>query len=113
MLSAQIIENRHSDIFAFLHGNLERVALHCRVPEEASPQSLVYVTNAAQLAEARRHKPSILIVHANIADSVSPLTDADSCCFSVKNISMGMAMLLKYFADKSYRFTQWGERHRP
>jgi UDP-3-O-[3-hydroxymyristoyl] glucosamine N-acyltransferase len=111
MLSAQLIENRHSAIFTFLHGNLERVAAHCRVPEMASPQSLVYVSNAAQLAEARCHKPAILIVHANLADNVSPLTDADSCCFSVKNISMGMAMLLKYFDDKSYRFTQWGERH--
>jgi UDP-3-O-[3-hydroxymyristoyl] glucosamine N-acyltransferase len=29
----------------------------------------------------------------------------------VKNISMGMAMLLKYFDNKSSRFTQWGERH--
>jgi UDP-3-O-[3-hydroxymyristoyl] glucosamine N-acyltransferase len=111
MLSAQLIENRHSDIFTFLHGNLEHVAAHCRVPEDASPQSLVYVSNAAQLADARRHKPAILIVHVNLADSVSPLTDADSCCFSVKNISMGMAMLLKYFDAKSYRFTQWGERH--
>ena len=111
MLSAQLVENRHSDVFTFLHGNLERVASHCRVPEEASQQSLVYVSNAAQLAEARRHKPSILIVHANMADSVSPLADADSCCFSVKNISMGMATLLKYFDEKAYRFTQWGERH--
>jgi UDP-3-O-[3-hydroxymyristoyl] glucosamine N-acyltransferase len=111
MLSAQLIENRHSDIFTFLQGNLECVAAHCRVPEEASLESLVYVSNAAQLAEARRHKPAILIVHANLADHVSPVTDADSCCFSVKNISMGMAMLLKYFDDKCYRFTQWGERH--
>jgi UDP-3-O-[3-hydroxymyristoyl] glucosamine N-acyltransferase len=111
MLSAQLIENRHSDIFTFLHGSLECVAAHCRVPEEASPESLVYASNAAQLAEARRRKPAILIVHANMADRLSPVTDADSCCFSVKNISMGMAMLLRYFDEKSFRFTQWGERH--
>jgi UDP-3-O-[3-hydroxymyristoyl] glucosamine N-acyltransferase len=111
MLSAQVIKNRHSDIFTFLHGNLEIAASHCHIPEQAVRQSLVYVTDAAQLAEARRHKPAILIVHANMADRVCAIADGDSCCFSVKNISMGMAILLKYFESKSYRFTQWGERH--
>jgi UDP-3-O-[3-hydroxymyristoyl] glucosamine N-acyltransferase len=111
MLSAQTIKNRHSDIFTFLHGNLDIAATHCHIPEDALRQSLVYVTDAAQLSEARRHKPAILIVHANMADRVCTIADADSCCFSVKNISMGMAMLLKYFDSKSYRFTQWGERH--
>ena len=111
MLSAQAIKNHHSDIFTFLHGNLEITAEHCRVPEEAAAQSLVYVTDAAQLFEARRHKPAILIVHANVAASLCALADADSCCFSVGNISMGMAILLKYFDAKASRFTQWGERH--
>jgi UDP-3-O-[3-hydroxymyristoyl] glucosamine N-acyltransferase len=111
MLSAQAIKSQHSDIFTFLRGNLESTALHCHVPEEALPQSLVYVTDAAQLSEARRHKPAILIVHASMADRICPVEDADSCCFSVKNISMGMAILLKYFDSKSSRFTQWGEQH--
>ncbi len=111
MLSAQLIKNQHSNIFTFLHGNLEYTATQCRVPEEASPESLVYVSTEDQLAEARRHKPAILIVHANMAEQVGAATDADSCCFSVKNISMGMATLLKYFDSKPGRFTQWGERH--
>ncbi|HEX3915287.1 MAG TPA: UDP-3-O-(3-hydroxymyristoyl)glucosamine N-acyltransferase [Steroidobacteraceae bacterium] len=111
MLSAQAIKNQHSDIFTFLHGNLETAATHCHVPEEALAQSLVYVTDAAQLSEARRHKPAILIVHANMADRLCAVVDAQSCCFSVKNISMGMAILLKYFDGKAERFTQWGERH--
>jgi UDP-3-O-[3-hydroxymyristoyl] glucosamine N-acyltransferase len=42
---------------------------------------------------------------------VDALIDADSCCFSVQSISMGMAVLLKYFDRKCFRFTQWGERH--
>ena len=111
MLSAQAIKNHHSDIFTFLHGDLEMAALHCHVPEEARRQSLVYVTDVAQLCEARRHSPAILIVHANMADRLCSKGDADSCCFSVKNISMGMAILLKYFDCKADRFTQWGERH--
>jgi UDP-3-O-[3-hydroxymyristoyl] glucosamine N-acyltransferase len=111
MLSAQTIKNRHSDIFTFLQGNLEITADHCHVPEEAMAGSLVYVTDAAQLAEARLHKPAILIVHAKLIGSVCQLADAESCYFSVKNISMGMAILLKYFDCKCYRFTQWGEHH--
>ena len=111
MLSAQLIKNQHSDIFTFLHGNLDGTATDCRVPEEALRESLVYVSNEAQLAEARRRKPAIVIVHANMADRLCAVTDAASCCFSVKNISMGMAMLLKYFDRKPCRFTQWGERH--
>src|SRR3984893_18199369 len=111
MLSGQTINNRHSETFTFLRGNLGITALNCHVPEEASRQSLVYVTDAAQLSEARRHQPAILVVHSKVADRICAAVDAESCCFSVKNISMGMAMLLKYFDSKSSRFTQWGERH--
>jgi len=111
MLSARAIKNHHSDIFTFIHGNLETAATHCHVPEEAERQSLVYVTDAAQLSEARRRQPAILIVHVNMADRLSAAADAASCCFSVKNVSMGMAILLKYFDAKASRFTQWGERH--
>jgi UDP-3-O-[3-hydroxymyristoyl] glucosamine N-acyltransferase len=111
MLNAQAIKNHHSDIFTFLHGNLETAATHCHVPEEAQRQSLVYVTDATQLSEARRHKPAILIVHANMVDRLCETADSASCCFSVKNISMGMAILLKYFDRKASRFSQWGERH--
>ncbi len=111
MLSAQTIRNHHSDVFTFLHGNLETAATYCHVPEEAQSRSLVYVTDAAQLVEARRHKPAILVVHANMADRICGTADAATCCFSVKNISMGMAILLQYFDGKASRFTQWGERH--
>lgn len=111
MLSGQTINNLHSETFTFLHGNLQIMAMNCHVPEEASRQSLVYVTDAAQLSEARRHQPAIMVVHAKVADRICAAVDAESCCFSVKNISMGMAMLLKYFDSKKSRFSQWGEHH--
>ena len=111
MLTAQTIKTQHSDIFTFLHGDLEVGASHCHTPEEALLGSLVYVSDPEQLAEARRHKPAILIVPAKMAACVDARADADSCCFSVQSISMGMAILLKYFDMKCYRFTQWGERH--
>jgi len=116
MLNARTIESQHSDVFTFLRGNLDIAASQCHVPEEAACGSLVYVSDAEQLAEARRHKPAILIMSAEMAACLvppgdAPPADADSCCFSVKNIPMGMAVLLKYFDTKRDRFTQWGERH--
>ncbi len=111
MLTAQTIKNQHSDIFTFLHGDLGLGASHCHIPAEALPSSLVYVSDPVQLAEARRHKPAILIVSARMSGCVDSLMDAHSCCFSVQSISMGMAVLLKYFDRKCFRFTQWGERH--
>jgi UDP-3-O-[3-hydroxymyristoyl] glucosamine N-acyltransferase len=111
MLTAQTIKNQHSDIFTFLHGNLDAGASYCHIPEEALIGSLVYVSDASQLAEALRRKPAILIVPAKMTDCVSTLLDGESCYFSVPSISMGMAVLLKYFDRKCYRFKQWGERH--
>jgi UDP-3-O-[3-hydroxymyristoyl] glucosamine N-acyltransferase len=111
MLTAQTIKNKHSDIFTFLHGDLDIGASQCHIPEEALQGSLVYVSDEKQLAEARCHKPAILIVPAKMSGCVNTVMDAESCCFSVQSISMGMAVLLKYFDKKCQRFTQWGERH--
>ena len=111
MLTAQVIKDHHSAIFTYLQGNLAAAAMHCHVPEEAALDSLVYVSDAAQLGDALRHKPAILIVQAKLADSVRSLDPGAACFFSVKNISMGMATLLKYFDGKRCRFTQWGARH--
>lgn len=111
MLTGQTIQNQHADIFTFLHGNLQNRASTCEVPEEAMGGSLVYASTPDQLAEALRHHPAIVIVLARAAGSFCVLPDSDSCCFSVSDISMGMAILLKYFCKKSQRFSQWGERH--
>ena len=97
MLTARTIKNQHSNIFAFLHGNLEIAASHCDVPDQATPQSLVFVSDSALLAQARLLKPAILIVQAKMAGELDLVADGASCCFSVKNVSMGMAILLKYF----------------
>ena len=70
MLTAEIIKLRHSDVFTFLHGDLESGASHCHIPEEAVLGSLVYVSDADQLAEARLHKPAILIVRAAMSGCV-------------------------------------------
>jgi UDP-3-O-[3-hydroxymyristoyl] glucosamine N-acyltransferase len=111
MLTAQVIKNHHSDVFAYLHGSLAAAATNCRVPEEASLDSLVYASDALQFAEALHHNPAILIVHAKLAGCAKSTESGAGCSFSVNNISMGMATLLKYFDAKRCRFTQWGARH--
>lgn len=111
MLTGLTIKNQHADVFTFLNGNLERRASHCKVPEEALAGSLVYASSRDHVVEALRHGPAILILASPIADSCADLPDAGTCCFSVRNIPMGMAVLLKYFDQKPTRFAQWGLRH--
>jgi UDP-3-O-[3-hydroxymyristoyl] glucosamine N-acyltransferase len=83
----------------------------CHVPGDAGPESLVFVTDAAQLAIARQRRAAILVVQRELADQLVPHDDAFGCCFAVSSIPMGMAVLLAHFDRKRERFTQWGERH--
>jgi UDP-3-O-[3-hydroxymyristoyl] glucosamine N-acyltransferase len=111
MLTGQTIRSQHADVFTFLNGNLDRQACQCVIPEEAGCGSLVYVSNLEQLGEALQRQPAIMILSSQMAASYSALPAADTCCFSVRDIPMGMAVLLKYFDRKADRFSQWGERH--
>jgi UDP-3-O-[3-hydroxymyristoyl] glucosamine N-acyltransferase len=115
MLAARDVKDRHSDVFTHLAGSLNRSARLCRVPEDACKDSLVYVTDPAQLKQALLEDPAILIVQSNLSAQLSAelagIAANDTCCFSVRNVSMGLALLLKYFDNKALRFTQWGERH--
>jgi UDP-3-O-[3-hydroxymyristoyl] glucosamine N-acyltransferase len=108
MLSARTIQECHSDVFTFLNGSLDRAASHCDIPSQASADSLVYVSDVSQLADAVCRRPAILILHSKIPACAA---GSDACSFSVQNIPMGMAVLLRYFDQKHARFAQWGERH--
>jgi UDP-3-O-[3-hydroxymyristoyl] glucosamine N-acyltransferase len=111
MLTGQTIQADHSDAFTFLRGNLQAPASHCEVPEEAASGSLVYASTPAQATAALLRQPAILIVASPLVGDRALASPADTCVFSVRNIPMGMALLLKYFDQKRSRFTQWGERH--
>ena len=111
MLTARTIESQHSDVFTFLRGNLDNAANHCDIPEEAAGDSLVYISDAEQLAKVQPRKPAILVLAAKMVEHVQDANDIAGCCFAVQSVPMGMAVLLKYFDRKSLRFTQWGERH--
>jgi UDP-3-O-[3-hydroxymyristoyl] glucosamine N-acyltransferase len=111
MLTGQTIQADHSDAFTFLQGNLQTRASHCEVPEEAASGSLVYASTAEQAATALLRRPAILIVASPLAGEFSRAAYGETCLFSVRDIPMGMALLLKYFDGKRSRFTQWGERH--
>ncbi len=111
MLAAQTINRVHSDVFTYLGGNLDRCASFSHVPEQATTGSLVYISEFGQLAPALQRNPAILIVHAKICGALVADAQADTCCFSARNIPLGMAILLKYFDAKRMRFEQWGSRH--
>jgi UDP-3-O-[3-hydroxymyristoyl] glucosamine N-acyltransferase len=111
MLTGLTIKSQHSDLFTFLSGDLLRSASHCEIAEEAVCGSLVYASTSDQLSEALKRQPAILILSSQLASSYCALLNSETCCFSVRDIPMGMAVLLKYFDKKSVRFTQWGERH--
>ena len=111
MLTGQTIKAQHADVFTFLNGNLLTQANHCETPAEALAGSLVYASTPEQVAEAMLHRPAILIVPYCMRESIDTTSSVDTCCFAVSDISMGMARLLKYFDQKRFRFTQWGERH--
>ena len=110
MITAQAIKSRHSDVFTYLHGNLDSSAEHCRIPADSCGASLVFVSDEQQIAQAVSHRPAILICLSAVSASLAAAS-SETCCFSVKVMPVGMATLLKYFDRKSFRFSQWGERH--
>jgi UDP-3-O-[3-hydroxymyristoyl] glucosamine N-acyltransferase len=111
LLCARTVHADHADLFTYLRGDLAAWAEACRGPGEAGTRSLVYATDAAQLAAAAETHAAIVIVERGIAALVASYGDALGCCFSVKSVPLGMATLLPYFDRKSERFLQWGERH--
>jgi len=110
-LSARTVRDNHADLFTYLQGDLEASADACRGPEEGCAASLVYASDAEQLAAAARTHAAIVIVERGLAAAVTGYGDALGCCFAVKSVPMAMAALLPYFDLKAERFLQWGERH--
>jgi UDP-3-O-[3-hydroxymyristoyl] glucosamine N-acyltransferase len=111
MLNAQTVQSRHADVATFLHGDPEAVATDCRPPAEAGPDSLVFVSDAAQLEAARQRGAAILVVQRELAAALVAGEAAFGCCFAAASVPMSMAMLLRHFDGKRERFAQWGERH--
>lgn len=111
MLDAQAVQSRHADVFSFLKGDLAAVATNCRPPGEAGPDSLVFVSEAAQLEAVQHRGAAILIVQRDLAAALAPGEAAFGCCFTVASVPMSMAILLRHFDRKRERFAQWGERH--
>ena len=86
MLTAQTIKNQHSDIFTFLHGDLE-------IGGQPLPRSgrgraaKLGLRQRCCATGARRgcHKPAILIVPAKMTGRARCSSRTrDSCCFSVQ-----------------------------
>jgi UDP-3-O-[3-hydroxymyristoyl] glucosamine N-acyltransferase len=111
MLSAHTVQSRHGDVFTYLRGDLDAVANNCRIPVEAGVDSLVFVSDAAQLALACERGAAIVVLEQKFAAQATDAAAGLRCSFSVKSVPMGMAVLLGHFDGKRQRFAQWGERH--
>ncbi len=111
MLRAETIRNEHSDLFTFVQGDLASTATRCHRPEESCPDSLVYLGNRKQLEAVAGPDAAILILHKDLLPEINAKQPWRGCLFSVSAIPAAMAALLKYFDQKTARFTQWGERH--
>jgi UDP-3-O-[3-hydroxymyristoyl] glucosamine N-acyltransferase len=111
MLSAQTIQDQQSGVAVLVGEHSARTASVCNLPHEASAESLVFASDLDQLAEARLHKPAILIIHARLTEAALSSANPETACFSVNDMPMAMALLLKYFDEKRIRFSQWGKRH--
>jgi UDP-3-O-[3-hydroxymyristoyl] glucosamine N-acyltransferase len=111
MITAQAIKAQHSDVFTFMRGDLQAAASCCNTPENACPASLVFISSANQFTQARSHAPAIMVLHSKMTEALPPSPDPGTCYFSVGSVSVGMAILLKYFDTKDLRFSQWGTRH--
>src|SRR6202046_2667087 len=90
MITAQAIKSKHSDVFTYLHGNLDSSAEHCRIPADSCSASLVFVSDAQQIAQAFSHQPAILVCLSAVSESLNP-GNGNTCCFSVKIMPIGMA----------------------
>ena len=111
MLTAKTLLDDHAATFTWLAGDREIVATDCRQPREAGDGSLVFVSEEAQLAAVAELKPAIVILQAKLAGRMDPRAMTGGCWLSVRNVPMGMALVLRHFDRKCLRFSQWGERH--
>ena len=111
MLAAQKILEEHAAAFTWLAGDRALIATGCHQPHEADAGSLVFVNDLTQLESVAARRPAIVIVQAKLASRIDPAAMAAGCWLAVRNIPMGMALVLRYFDRKCQRFAQWGERH--
>jgi UDP-3-O-[3-hydroxymyristoyl] glucosamine N-acyltransferase len=111
MLSAQHIRQHHADLCAFVGGNAQAVACGCSSPGGANADSLVFVSDRAQLGSLQGHGAAIVVAHHSLSDVIASRPDPGTCYFATDSIGPAMAVLLTYFDRKADRFAQWGERH--
>ena len=104
MLAARDVKDRHSDVFTHLAGSLNRSARLCRVPEDACKDSLVYVTDPAQLKQALLEDP------ARIELATRP---SEGPMISTSPRSRGWRWILSPLPSKSEATEFLGERMRP
>ena len=111
MLSARAVADQPANQFLFIAGDLEAVAENCRLPQDATAGSLVFVSDLEQLAAVGASGAAIVIARRELNIASDAVPPSVRCLFAVASIPMAMATLLPTFDQKRARFSQWGTRH--
>lgn len=110
MITAEIIQNIpgiNTAQVVYQSGDLHKVAKHTLPPEHCDADSLVFVSEPAQLDAALKAQAAIIIALHKL-----PLpSTASSTLFQAKSIPLAMALVLPVFDGKMNRFNQENKIH--
>lgn len=92
----------YSGFLKFEHGELNKTVTKATEPKNANTESLVFVSNNEQLAEAIQNKAPIVIA----LQKISQHADIKKCptVFSTPAVPAAMSILLPFLDDKKSRF---------
>lgn len=107
MITAAVIKELSSPNISFISGSLQAVASKVTSPQQAEPDSLVFISTIADLELALKGHAPIIVAHK----SLSPPSDINSTWFTAPDIRMAMATVLPLFDGKMNRFNQVEKIH--
>ncbi|MFP5520528.1 MAG: UDP-3-O-(3-hydroxymyristoyl)glucosamine N-acyltransferase [Bdellovibrionia bacterium] len=102
MIKADLLQNLNIPDFQFHSGSLAAVAANILPPEDATQESLVFVSKAEQLHLALSKEAAIIIA----LSSLTPPENYKGAFFSCKNIPTTMSYVFPLFDGKMNRFRQ-------
>lgn len=104
MISAKVLEKLSPDLISYVSGNTNLSARIISPPENATHESLVFVSSSADLKIALEKKAPIIIA---LKELTAPKDNPNSTClFITTKIQLAMTKVFPLFDRKLTRFTQ-------
>jgi UDP-3-O-[3-hydroxymyristoyl] glucosamine N-acyltransferase len=102
MMTAAQIHELSTDALSFVQGPLNAKVYKILPPENASAESLVFVSNAEQLEVALKHNASIVVAYKNVKIPEK----SHAAFFTTPHVQLAMATLGPFFDKKIQRYQQ-------